>query len=165
MNTKAMVLVVAMGAAGTTPVDAQIGDRNGRASGAVAQDRRIGDDHCWDGSRSRDRRCEDRGRIGQASGSNGRYDTRDGRRDDRIGSRGDDRSGNVRAHDQLHGRLDRMHADWHRRHGWNARNARWRRDHDELHRRLRRVHDDWHRDDRRRDGRRDGPVIRWPWGD
>ena len=151
MGTKVMALVVVMGAAGAAPAEAQIGDRAGRATGTVVpRDRDVRTyEHCWDERddrrRDRDVRCEDGLRSGTAYGRIDRYDERDARTD----ARRDARVWRVyRAHDELHYRLNRMHADWHRRHGWDARgrNARWRREHAELHRRLDRMHASWHRE-------------------
>lgn len=157
MGTKVMALVVVMGAA--APVEAQIGDRVGRATGAARDDRAY--EHCWDQTdrRGRDRelRCDDWQRTGIAYGTADRYHERDARRDARWDAR---ELRVVRAHAELHERLNRQHRDWHRRHGWDARHrdARWRREHAELHRRLDRMHDRWHRDVGWRADHRD---VRW----
>jgi hypothetical protein len=153
MGTKVMALAMVMGAAGALPVDAQIGERAGRATGTVAAGSRDSRtyEHCWeedDGRRRDDRdvRCDDWQRSGTAIGRDsrgGRYDERDARRDGRYDARA---YRVVRAHDQLHDRLDRLHRDWHRHRGWYAREGRWRRDHAELHRRLDRTHAAWHRE-------------------
>jgi hypothetical protein len=168
-----MVLVAVLSAAGAVPAAAQIGEgRTGRAYGRAVPERdRDRQRECesygheWDGRtydrvdrRSRDRSCYDRG-YGAGAGYDGRDDRRDGRLGDRIDGRYGDsrryddrfhrgRSFNVRAHDQQHDRLDRLHDQWHRARGWRATDARWRRDHEELHRRLERTHLDWHRHDR-----------------
>ena len=125
--------------------------------------------HEWDNrpfdrrdSRSRDRSCYGRDNSDRYDDDD-RYDDRDDRRDGRIadrvdGGRDDDRRWNdayhrnrrydTRQHVQLHDRLDRMHDQWHRTHGWRGRDARWRRQHEDLHRRLERMHGQWHRNDR-----------------
>jgi hypothetical protein len=165
MGTKVAAFVAVMGAtaAGTASAEAQIADaaRAGRASGQIHAPGRH-DRDCRDLDRAH--RWEDGWRIadceaGHASGW--ALGHRDARRDDRWDDRWDDRRNSRRdrverwyrtdrAHRLLLGRLDRMHAEWHRRHGWTARDRRRIQDHAALHRHLDRLHDDWHRHDRRR---------------
>jgi hypothetical protein len=148
----ALIAVAGAVALGVAPAQAQSGRASGEAHGdAAARGGLVQELDAWlrhhgpwgwsDGWRRYDaRRCE---AYYRRHGWDGRWDSR--RIADRVRR---DRTWYECEHDRLHDRLERMHTDWHRRHGWYPTKGSWQRRHDELHRRLDRLHAQWHRDNR-----------------
>jgi hypothetical protein len=69
-----------------------------------------------------------------------------------------------RDHDWLHYELDRIHEEWHLRHGWRGYSSGWYHAHEALHNRLEREHDRWYRRYDRYAWPWSGPEIWLDWG-
>ncbi len=161
MSTRRLVLMTtALTVSLAAPVLAQGRDthaeraRQGQATGVMVprgDSRADGDrDECDDNDRARNR-DRDAGSH-DWNDADGRRDRHDSdcnvvaeRRDGRYPARYDARSVLVREHAQLLERLEREHEQWHREHGWVARNPGWERAHAKLHERLEREHERFHR--------------------
>lgn len=164
MRTLSLVMTAALTLTAAGPLAAmQIGERRGdvgrrddagRATGVVVAgeisyesgygDRDRDRDRCRDWDRRYDDRWDRRG------GGHGWDEPYRGRRDrdcDDWRYRSDWRRTGItvrvvfeREYDRLQLRLARMHADWHRHHGWHGRSPGWHRAHRALHERLEREY-------------------------
>ena len=67
-------------------------------------------------------------------------------------------------HGWLHERLDRIHEEWHLRHGWRGYSEGWYGAHEALHNRLEREHDRWYRSYDAYAWPWDGPEVWLQWG-